>query len=69
MPGPLGAWGCIAHSGQEPMERDEVVLRWAGGLGYDQKYMEMGTSVPKSGPRRLNLPQQVGMVDNHTGML
>lgn len=33
-----------------------LILARAAGLGYDQKHKEMETSVPKSGPRRLNLP-------------
>ena len=36
-----------------------LILARAAGLGYDQKHKEMETTVPKSGPRRLNLPQQV----------
>ena len=53
----LGIWGWVAH--WEPVERDGAVPHRAGGLGYDQKYIGTGTSVPKSEPRRRNLPQQV----------
>lgn len=46
-----------------------LTLARAAGLAYDQKHMEIETSVPKSGPRRLNLPQQVCVGDSQTGML
>lgn len=47
----------------------KVTLARGAGLGYDQKHMETETSVPKSGPRRLNLPPQVCMGDNQLSML
>lgn len=63
----------------------EVVLHWAQAgpeanpwkgskSRYNQKHMDTETSIPKSGPKRLNLPHQVCVgggegVDNQTGVL
>lgn len=48
---------------------------WKGSkAGYNQKHMDTETSIPKSGPKKLNLPHQVCVgggegVDNQTDVL
>lgn len=68
MPGPLGVrlstldrsqWGWIWWYCTGPRLGLKLTLARATGLGYDQKHIEMKTSVPKSGPWRLNLPRPV----------